>query len=43
MLETPESFKYGFNRKNLENWAISRQLLKLSGKPSETVRRTPKQ
>jgi hypothetical protein len=27
MLENPESFKYGFQRKNFEDWAISRQLL----------------
>ncbi len=27
MLETPESFKYGFQRNNFEDWAISRQLL----------------
>jgi len=27
MLESPENFKYGFQRKNFEDWAISRQLL----------------
>ena len=29
MLGSPESFKYANRRKNLENWVISRQLLKL--------------
>ena len=50
MLEPPESFKYDlYKRENLEDWAISRQLLiqnftlNLLRKPSETVRRTPKQ
>jgi len=27
MLETPESFNYAIQRKNVEDWAISRQLL----------------
>ena len=27
MLETPESFNYVIQRKNVEDWAISRQLL----------------
>jgi hypothetical protein len=44
MLEHPESFKYELkNRENFEDWAISRQPLFFTEKPSETVCRTSKQ